>query len=92
MNLEVEIYMNNVQKFFKENPDELRKLVPETKIEQFFKKIRELATLNSEKGEEVTLTQKQIVGLCLELNDKKQPQVVVDGVIYFTPYGSFSLN
>lgn len=92
MNLEVEIYMNNIQKFFKENPEELKKLVPEDKKNEFFDKIRELAIENSEKGEDVTLTQKQILGLCVELNNGKSAITQAQGIIYQTPYGGFSLN
>jgi len=92
MNLEVEIYMNNVQKFFKDNPEELKKLIPESKTEEFFKKVKELAIKNSEKGEEVTLTQKQIINLCVELNSKKPDFPIIEGVVHLTPYGSFSLN
>jgi hypothetical protein len=60
MNVDVEIYMNNIIKFFKENPNDLLNLVPKTKEEEFYSKLREVANQNYEKGEEVNLTKNQI--------------------------------
>jgi hypothetical protein len=61
MNVDVEIYMNNIIKFFKENPNNLLNLVPKTKEEEFYSKLREVANQNYEKGEEVNLTKNQII-------------------------------
>ena len=65
MNLDVEIYMNNVIKFFKENPNDLLNLVSKEKEEFFYIKIKEVAIKNYEKGEDVSLTQSQILHLSL---------------------------
>ena len=56
MSVDVEIYMNNIVKFFKENPKDLLNLVPKSKEEEFYVKIREIALLNAEKGEDANLT------------------------------------
>jgi len=61
MNVDVEIYMNNIIKFFKENPNDLLNLVPKIKEEEFYSKLREVANQNYEKGEEVNLTKNQII-------------------------------
>ena len=50
MNVDVEIYMNNIVKFFKSNPKDLLNLVPKEKEEEFYNKIREVAIENSDKG------------------------------------------
>ncbi len=84
--------MSNIIKFFKENPEELKKLIPEQKKSQFFDKIREIAISNSEKGDEVTLTKNQIVDLCVEMNSKSAELPNIKSVIYQTPFGEFSLN
>jgi len=70
MSVDVEIYMNNIIKFFKENPNDLFNLIPKNKEEEFYKKLREEAIKNYEKGEEVNLTQKQIVEICAEIHGK----------------------
>ena len=48
MNLEVGLYMNNVIKFFNENPNDLIKFVTEDKKDEFFQKIKEKALENVE--------------------------------------------
>jgi hypothetical protein len=70
MNVDVEIYMNNIIKFFKENPNDLLNLVPKTKEEEFYSKLREVSNQNYEKGEEVNLTKNQIVIICAEIHGK----------------------
>ena len=70
MSVDVEIYMNNIIKFFKENPNDLLNLVPKTKEEEFYSKLREVANQNYEKGEEVNLTKNQIVVICAEIHSK----------------------
>ena len=93
MNVDVEIYLSNVIKFFNNNQNELRSLVPLEKKEEFFKKIREIAIFNAEKGEEITLTQDQLMRICVELNTKI-PITSVDSkkIIQKTIFGEYSLN
>jgi len=78
MNVDVEIYMNNVVKFFKTNPNDLLNLIPKDKEDEFYKKIRETATQNTDKGEDVTLTQKQIIDICVIINGKVPKGNVVE--------------
>ena len=93
MSVDVEIYMNNLIKFFRENPEELLNLIPQDREKDFYQKIKEIAHKNEEKGEEITLTQKQFIDICRELNgqvidvDKKFIDVMVH-----TKFGSYSLN
>ena len=72
MSVDVEIYMNNIIKFFRENPNDLLNLVPKTKEEEFYSKLREVAIQNYEKGEEVNLTKNQIVVICAEIHGKSK--------------------
>jgi hypothetical protein len=93
MSVDVEIYMNNIVKFFKENPKDLLNLVPKSKEEEFYVKIREVALLNSEKGEDANLTQKQLMEICVVLNGKHP---VIDkktlGIFVETKFGQICLN
>jgi len=82
MSVDVEIYMNNIIKFFRENPNDLLNLVPKNKEDEFYRKLREEAIKNYEKGEEVNLTQKQIIEICAEIHGKlkrnSEPRMIGD--------------
>jgi hypothetical protein len=93
MSVDVEIYMNNIIKFFRENEKDLLNLVPKDKEEEFYVKIRETAFKNYDKGNEVGLTQKQLIEICVELNTKKDlPVEKIDKTIVKTKFGYYSLN
>ena len=68
MSVDVEIYMNNLIKFFRENPKDLLNLIPKNKEDEFYIKIKEVAFQNYEKGEEAALTQPQLIDICRVLN------------------------
>jgi hypothetical protein len=93
MSVDVEIYMNNMIKFFKENPSDLLNLIPKNKEEEFYNKIREEAFKNIEKGEDANLTQKQLMDICVILNGK-HPVIdrKIDSVFITTKYGLICLN
>jgi hypothetical protein len=97
MNVDVEIYMNNIVKFFKSNPKDLLNLVPKEREEDFYGKIREVAIENSDKGEDAPLTQKQMIDICVILNGKtpKENKVVekkLESYIMGTKFGLIFLN
>lgn len=43
MSVDVDIYMNNIIKFFKQNEKDLLNLVPKHKEDEFYDRIREVA-------------------------------------------------
>jgi len=90
MNVDVEIYMNNLIKFFKENEKDLLNLIPKEKEEEFYKKIRQKAISNSEKGEDASLTRQQLIDICLELNGNTS--IDKRNIIIPTIFGEYSLN
>jgi hypothetical protein len=97
MNVDVEIYMNNIVKFFKSNPKDLLNLVPKEKEEEFYDKIREVAIENSDNGEDAPLTQKQMIDICVILNGKtpKEDKVIeekLESYIMGTKFGPIFLN
>jgi hypothetical protein len=47
MNVEVEIYMSNMIKFFKENPNDLINLIPKIKEEEFYFKGYDISKLEN---------------------------------------------
>ena len=86
--------MNNIIKFFRENPVDLMNLVPKEKEEYFYTKIKEVATENYEKGEDVSLTQSQILNVCSEINqpDKQVVEEISKKFIQKTKFGYLFLN
>lgn len=97
MNVDVEIYMNNIVKFFKSNPNDLLNLVPKDKEEEFYSKIREVAYDNIEKGEDAPLTQKQMINICVVLNgkqpkDEKVVEAKLESYMMDTKFGIIFLN
>jgi hypothetical protein len=94
MSVDVEIYVNNFIKFFRDNPKDLLNLVPKDKEEDFYKKIKETAYKNYDKGEEVSLTQRQIIDVCVELNKPKKEKIEesVSHLFVKTKFGEICLN
>ena len=98
MNVDVEIYISQLLKFFKDNPNELSNLVPQDKADLFFEKCRDAAILNSEKGDEIILTQKQMIDICVEINKGTQKtedeleKLLREGIFLKAPIGFICLN
>lgn len=95
MNVDVEIYMNGIIKFFKNNPDDLFTLIPKGKEDEFYDKIRDASLKNIGKGEDVSLTQKQILDICVILNGKNpddpKPEKL-ESYMMSTKFGTIFLN
>jgi len=94
-NIDVEIYLSQFINFFEKNPNDLIDLIGDSLKEEFYQKVEEACYKNFEKGEEISLTQKQIIDIVYEL--KKEPSVEkvkekVFGVFEKTKFGLISLN
>lgn len=93
MSVDIEIYVSNIIKFFRDNPKDLTNLVPKDKEEEFYKKIREVAVSNYEKEMEASLTQKQMIDICRELNGQTPKDIeIFDKVFHKTKFGFICLN
>jgi hypothetical protein len=92
MSVDVDIYMNNIIKFFKQNQKDLLNLVPKDKEEEFYVKIREVASDNVENGKEVSLTRIQLIDVCKELNQKKTEPIEIPATFMKTKFGLICLN
>ena len=95
MNVDVEIYMNGFIKFFKNNPDDLFTLIPKGKEDEFYGKIKETSLNNINKGDDVSLTQRQILDICVILNGKdlnSPKKEKLESFIMKTKFGDIILN
>jgi hypothetical protein len=94
-NVECEIYISNMINFFEKNPNDLIDMIGNEDKQRFYDKIREYVYKNFENGEEVTLTQKQLIEIVLDLNNKTKKKTVSYEVLVpyvKTKYGEIILN
>jgi len=96
MSVDVEIYLSQLYKFFNDNPNDLHTLIPQDQKDEFFKRCREVVMKNLEKGEELSLTRKQLIQICVDINRDQQKQEEIDfkakGLFQKAPIGFICLN
>jgi hypothetical protein len=71
MNVDIEIYLSGMVKFFKDNPKDLLSLIPKDKENEFYSMLRKYSCDNFDKGDDYVLTRSQILEICVQLNDSK---------------------
>jgi hypothetical protein len=95
-NLDVEIYISQLISFFENNPNDLIDLIGESDKDEFYDLVRQQCMSNYENGDDVTLTQHQIIGIVVKLKKKdvndSQMVIIVDKVFQSTKYGMIGLN
>lgn len=93
MDVDVQIYVSNFKRFFLENPTELAGLIGQANQDDFFNEVERVAFKNYEKGQDVELTQKQIIGIILKLNHiQPEDNEKVLEPIFQTSWGDIFLN
>ena len=95
-NLDVEIYMNQFVTFFENNPNDLLELIGDSNRESFYDLVKEQCEKNLSSGDEVSLTQHQIIEIVVKLKkvdlENNQMVVIVDKVFQSTSFGIIGLN
>ena len=92
-NVDCEIYISNFIQFFRSNPQDLSNLIGKADSEDFFSEVKNQVYNNLEKGEELELTQKQLVDIIVKLNDIPTKDVEKKLELFFqTPFGVVGLN
>jgi hypothetical protein len=94
-NVDVDIYVNQLITFFDKNPNDLIDLIGDLLKESFYEKVREQCIKNSEIGDEVSLTQKQIIDIVVELKKVKSidyDKTKLYSIVQETKFGSIFLN
>jgi hypothetical protein len=89
-NVDIEIYLNQLKTFFKNNPQDLFNLIGYGDEKKFYDEIEKQINKNYTNGDDIELTQKQIVEITVKMNLQKIKKDV--SLIFQTKYGSFSLN
>ena len=70
-NVDIEIYMANLVKFFDNNPEQLKILIGDIDGDVFFQKVKNVCELNDKDEKELAPTRKQMIEIILEI--KKGP-------------------
>ena len=94
-NVDAEIYLNNLIGFFEKNPNDLIDLIGEMRKETFYEELRKTVYKNADKGEEIQLTQKQLIDIVVGMYDdatKKGEVIEVQVPVIKTNYGIIWLN
>lgn len=94
-NIEVDIYLNQLVSFFDKNPNDLIDLIGESHKDKFFDKVRKVCLQNVENGDDVTLTNQQLIDIVLEVKGvgmTKEEFEVINKVFEKNKFGTFCLN
>ena len=95
-NLDVELYMSQFVTFFENNPNDLLDLIGDSNKDLFYDLVKEQCEKNIGLGDEVSLTQHQIIEIVVKLKkvdlENHQMVVIVDKVFQSTKYGMIGLN
>lgn len=93
-NVDIEIYFSKFKTFFKENPKELFNLIGKGSPDEFFNEVYSKILENDEKGEELELTQKQIIDIVLKINKMgyEKEEQVPNSIFFKTKFGDICLN
>ena len=95
-NLDVEIYMSQFVTFFENNPNDLLELIGDSNRDSFYDLVKEQCEKNLSSGDEVSLTQHQIIEIVVKLKkvdlENNQMVVIVDKVFQSTSFGIIGLN
>jgi hypothetical protein len=90
-NVEVELYMNQFITFFEKNPNDLLDLIGDSEKDLFYDKVRQRCIKNHKNGDDITLTNRQIMEIILEMKNGEIPHKV-HKLFEKTKYGYFGLN
>lgn len=89
--VDVDIYIAQLIKFFKENPTDLNQIIGDLDSEKFYQEVRIQAKENIEKGDHVQLTQNQILNIVVKLS-RERAEKNTDKTYFFTKFGPICLN
>ncbi len=71
-NIEVELYVSQVIKFFDSNPNDLIKLIGTLDKEKFYTKIREIAETNYSENGDAVLSKQQMIDVVVVLHNEEK--------------------
>jgi hypothetical protein len=94
-NVNVDIYVSQVIRFFESNPQELHSLIGQLDKETFFEKIKEQAEINYKDNDDACLTRQQMIDIIVKMHndkDQKLKKEKVSNVFQDMKFGQICLN
>lgn len=93
-NIDVEIYINQLIKFFETNPNDLMSLIGNLQREEFFSKLKDKCEQNLLEDKDITLTREQIIDVVLDLKlrDTSKKENDISKIVQKTKFGDIILN
>jgi hypothetical protein len=91
-NVDVDIYVSQLISFFNNNPNDLIDLIGDSLKDAFYEKIKEQCLKNVKDGDEVSLTQKQIIDIVVKLKKGKNIESKIHSIVQETKFGNIFLN
>jgi hypothetical protein len=93
-NVEIEIYISNLIRFFETNKNDLLDLIGSLQKDEFYERLRQKSEENYQNGEDIILTKQQIVDIVV---DMKIPKIndnieTINKTIMKTKFGDIILN
>lgn len=94
-NFDIKNYVNQMKKFFDENPNDLYELIGKMDSDKFYKKVGEVAEKNFQETGLVEITQNQLIDIVIDLYEEMgqtPKKIVLDGIFQKTSAGFICLN
>lgn len=93
-NVDIQIYFSQFKTFFNENPRELENLIGKGSPEEFYSEVYKKILENFNKGDELELTQRQIIDVVLKINQMgyKEEEQIPKEIFQKTEFGLICLN
>jgi hypothetical protein len=92
-NVDVEIYINQIISFFEKNPNDLIDLIGELDKDSFYERVKEQCYKNLDKGDEISLTQQQLIDIVYNLKKgNKVNKDILTAIVQNTRFGPIFLN
>jgi len=88
-NVDVKIYVAQFKTFFSQNPEEFRNLIGQATAEDFYNELERIAFKNYENGNEIPLTQSQLIDLIVDLNKTTSKKITK---VVLSPYAEFKFG
>jgi len=94
-NFEINKYINQLKKFFDENPNDLYDLIGKMDSDKFYKKVGVIAQKNYQETGLVEIKQNQLIDIVIDLYEEMghtPTKIEIDGIFQKTSPGFICLN
>lgn len=94
-NIDVELYINQVIKFFESNPQDLFKLIGNLDKEIFYDRIKKIAIQNFEENGDMVLSKQQMIDIVVVMYNEQKLELErlnIEKIFENSKFGKICLN